>query len=832
MKVEDKEYYFIIYLDHIKEDEKNGEIKFNYEVNKPECIFKKIIDEDKEKIEKMIQVYKFFGNEKNKSFEFCLAGKKYKITFENKAKTFIFDTIIQQKNGNTYYKINQNIGFHEKMNYFKNSLETKKETKQFENLYEDAIKFYSKKLNFEFLINIFFDVYNNTKLCSILLEAFSKSIDKLVQKELINENSEKYIFRIDEICKDTKKLISISSSLKEVDFYGLVLSILNNWFFEKFNEKLNELYQIKKDILFEVLLKYKLLFKKNINLDNDKLNELIKYTINKDYKEFKENALFYLKNIRIFIDIIEANKNEIIKIKNFEPIETIEVGYNEKLDIGEIIKKIDIILNFSKENNKLLIYFKPSFWEISIKSCSDLNYNNIILIYKFNEKLKEYKIILNNMFKDINDKQDKKYKMKKEINLFFKKGSITHQIHHIIHKYIKNNSSEITNDEIIDLIYKYDIYYKDEKQIRKREPEILGIIDLDKISNDFIDKFKAMNFEEIFKEDIDNYLNVILRKLRNIKDFMAILKLVNINNIGEKKKAYLDSLQKKYKNLIQICDLSKDEKIIIKNISNLAFFICSKEDKFDFLENEIKNSNIFNKNIKHNIYLEIINLCKENKYIKLQKFIMDEYLGELNLDNIDIFIEFLQYLNDEDFNNFIENLNDDYIIKKQQFFSSKEELSITLLRKIKENSKSKLKNENKYIIKNLEILNQIFQYIEEQEIKYDDLKTLLNDKKEKVLEKFSVLGLIPDKLTDPEEKYETLMKYYENMNSALNTLLNYKECLTSFNLKEEEIKKLEDKENLIKEKSYNDFNKEKSQITELIDDLKGTIEKINLLKKI
>ena len=49
-----------------------------------------------------------------------------------------------------------------------------------------------------------------------------------------------------------------------------------------------------KKILFEVMLTYKLFFKKQFDINEDILNEFIKYATKKDFQIFKEDALFYL----------------------------------------------------------------------------------------------------------------------------------------------------------------------------------------------------------------------------------------------------------------------------------------------------------------------------------------------------------------------------------------------------------------------------------------------------------------------------------------------------------------------------------------------------------
>lgn len=111
------------------------------------------------------------------------------------------------------------------------------------------------------------------------------------------------------------------------------------------------------------MLKYKFYFKKHLELDIDFLNDFIKFVITNDFTEFKENALFYLKDMDSFLDIIYNNEEEIIKIYNFEPIEVIKIEDIEKVNIPKNINKLEDIIKFSNNKKALLIYFKSDFCE-------------------------------------------------------------------------------------------------------------------------------------------------------------------------------------------------------------------------------------------------------------------------------------------------------------------------------------------------------------------------------------------------------------------------------------------------------------------------------------
>lgn len=580
-----KEYYFLIYLN---KENKADDFKFNSNEKYLKCIYSKYI-ESKENKGKLIKVFKYSCETKEEiELEFSYDKKNFKLILNTKDKSFIFNVNLSQKNGffHSDTKIEQkSLEIHEKMGYFINALNKISENDKLDILYQDSINLYSKSPTFQFLINIFINVYH-TNLCSKLLDEFAKNFDKPVQKDnIIKESLDQYKFYFDEICKNAEDIIS-SCSLNKIDFYGLILSYLNNYVIEKYKEKFDELYKNQKNILFEVLLKYKSYFKKQIELSKKILDEIIKFTTKKDMREFKK-GLFYLEDINIFLEIIVNNKEEIIKIQNFEPIEVPKVE-NKEIDFETIIEKIETILEFSKAKKLLLIYFKNDFWESMSKKCPNKNVEHIKILYQLREKLKKYYSLVNTLFKEV--KEDKNNNIKKDINNFYKKGIYIRQLDERVKDYIEKNS-KITNTEIIDLIKNYDLSYHDNRYKNKRTPDILNKIDLETIDNNSKEKFKQMEFEKIFEEDLGNYLLALEKKIHKITDFDIILELININKLGTTTKSkYLKDLNNKYNIVIRESKLSDSNEKIIKSLANLTYFMCANEDNLNFLEKTINNS--------------------------------------------------------------------------------------------------------------------------------------------------------------------------------------------------------------------------------------------------
>ena len=777
---------------------------------------------------------------KNISFEFFYDNQNYKLTIEKiKYNKFIFDIILQMKQYRFWNtKIEQNqIQIHEKMNYFIEALETINEDDQLEILFNESIELYSKKTSFEFLINIFIKVYN-TQLCSNILNEFSKNKENPSQKNnIISDSLLKFNDIFINICENSEKVIE-KYSVNEIDFYGLVLTYLNNYNEIKFKEKFNELYKKSKNILFDVMLKYKFYFKKQKNIDVDFLEEIIKYATNKDFKELKESVFFYLKDIESFLDIIYKNKDEIIEKTDFEPIEVITIEDIEKINITEIIEKIDHILKFEESKNILLINFKPEFWEILAKKCSTTSRENIELCFKVRKKLVEYKNIIYKLF------DDETNSIRKEISIFYKRGRFISLLDKMIKEYINTNLN-ITNIEIIELIKLYNIYYSDKRYIRRREPDFLKKIDLEKIDDDFKKIYQQMKFEEIFEQDLNNYILILLNKIQKITDFDIIFELININNLGDNKNTYLNMLKKKYELVINEIKSSDNFEKIINSLVNLTYFMCINEDNNNFLSKTIINSEKIDGEMKHKICLQLIKLCDEKSKdkkqeltqsttnVQIKKFISDKYfdsLRNLKLDDLRKFIEFLMNLSQEDANDFIENLKEKYSISNIEFYSIGNSFNIQLLSSIIK--KINVIKDNEYITSNIKVLKRIYEEIVSKEIKYEYLQNFSQDKKEIVLEKLNILALLPESDINPEDYYDKISRYYNEMKETYNKLSNYKASLELYHqdIKNEEILKVSKYIEMIKEGTYNSYYKHRANIQVLLDETKNIVEKVNDIK--
>ena len=214
----------------------------------------------------------------------------------------------------------------------------------------------------------------------MLLKEFKNSLKKESQKNEINtENLLKFKDTFQDICDNSENKIKENQDII-ADYYGLILCYLNNYNFPKFSEIVKHLYAQDSTFLFQILLTYKLYFKKDIKVDEKILDEFIEYTAGRTYNDLTESGLIYLKNLKLFLKILNKNKEKLIEIENFKPIQSTYNLENKmaQKDINEVIELANNIIDFSIDKKQLLIAFVDNFWEKLINNCDSSSQENTV----------------------------------------------------------------------------------------------------------------------------------------------------------------------------------------------------------------------------------------------------------------------------------------------------------------------------------------------------------------------------------------------------------------------------------------------------------------------
>ena len=501
-------YFFITYTRKQKENSEDVEfIVSDNKSQKPECLF---VDEKYENqkyyYNKVFKVDKSMGKGKKKNnfnFEFEIADETYKISFDSQGNTFVYDVNLEEGKKIIIIrrKVSQNKEYIEKIEAFITALKDNGEENLIDELYKETINLYSQKKGFSFLIELFLKIYQKKDLCPELMKKFREMNDtpKENEKNMDRKSLLKtYKSDLNAIASEAEKLLA-NNNYESIEFYGIVLSYLNFYDYEKFCKIIDELFIKRTKDLFEILLIYKAHLKNPIKQDFYFFDQFINYSIlNKDFSVFKL-GLDYIKDIQTFIKVFEKNKEEIFKKFNSSKFDKIinignlkfkKIDIPDKTDkienassqaieedkneiqieesntiskksirqcneefistnennlknhfISEIIKNMKSIITFSKENNTFLIYFNNIFWQYILNYFNEPKQNNIWICFQLREIFIKYYELVEKIFA----KKDNKFTIKKDATSYFEKDEFAFLLDQIIRKY--NNNKEVNNIE-------------------------------------------------------------------------------------------------------------------------------------------------------------------------------------------------------------------------------------------------------------------------------------------------------------------------------------------------------------------------------------------------
>ena len=171
--------------------------------------------------------------------------------------------------------------------------------------------------------------------------------------------------------------------------------------------------------------------------------------------------------------------------------------------------------------------------------------------------------------------------IKNDINRYLERDEFAFMLDKLIKEFLEVNHNKISNAEILGIVEKFNPYFsvrnKEDKDKYKnnRDVYIFDNVNFNRITDLFIKNFRNFNFEEMFEENITDYINKITSKIVNIQTFGNIIKLINEKRIKEEnQKDYFRILEDKYKYIIKNDIKSiKGEKELEKSIKIIAEFV-------------------------------------------------------------------------------------------------------------------------------------------------------------------------------------------------------------------------------------------------------------------
>ena len=197
------------------------------------------------------------------------------------------------------------------------------------------------------------------------------------------------------------------------------------------------------------------------------------------------------------------------------------------MDINDVISKINSIINFCNDNNTFLIYFTNNFWQYSLNYYNEPEQDNILICFALRNTFKKYYELVNKIFE-----KDEASQIKKEAKIYFERDEFAIILDQLIRNYNNNPKKSMTNMEKLNMIIKYNPYYSEPSYSKNVDCSIFDSFDLN-TDNEFY-KFRQMEFELIFKDNIFDYIRKFMDKIKTISNIDAVIKLINIKNIVDK----------------------------------------------------------------------------------------------------------------------------------------------------------------------------------------------------------------------------------------------------------------------------------------------------------
>ena len=396
----------------------------------------------------------------------------------------------------------------------------------------------------------------------------------------------------------------------------------------------------------------------------------------------------------------------------------------KKEKIGAIKKGIKSIYDYSKDIEKLLVYFKSDFWKSLLKAFEQPEANCFRVCYELRQIFIEY----NNVVESICDPENDK-KIMKDIGDLYKTDDFAYHLNEKI-KIFFHNKKEKTNTEILGFIKEFNPYYQEDKYKFKRDAYILEDLNFQyDLNNDdedykkehasFIINFHTLDYEDIFKDNMVKFLELMVNKIKDISSFDTTIDLIRVDEIGKSVTEYIQKLKNKYEILIkqEVEKLSGNKlKRPTEIIAKFEKLIFEQENNIDFLKDNINKLRI-----RYLIYNELIKICNEDKYKIMKDFIYKQYLN--NIKNIDSIIILIDSLGKKDKDNFLKELMKKCKFTKDEFYKPEENNKINLLCALYEKEKlTQVKGDISTI------LGQITTDIDKQEIEKKKLEEFFQNK--------------------------------------------------------------------------------------------------------
>ena len=498
--------------------------------------------------------------------------------------------------------------------------------------------------------------------------------------------------------------------------------------------------------------------------------------------------LNYCNSVENILNIINSQIKNIAdcfsKENSIILMSSLSVNPKKTDNIENIIKKIEDIINYEGEIDKIFISFDNEFWKNYIQFTDDVNKLSLI-----NKAI----ILCSNVDK----------------NLKINHKELEEKIHKIgIDSII---AGKLKNEDLLEFI-KIDYYFLDNKfaKLAYRPLELINGLDFDTMTDEFFSSFKSSSILKMYAFSEGKFEHAIVKKVNDMKNFGKLLKLFDCKDKRIFERIF-SNLRECFKNHVKTYNMETCPNFV----NDIAFFIYlidfHKTADIKTFMKQIIELYIQSFEIKQNIYITLV-----SNYNDISKKAIDGVTDFLthNKEKLDAkgLLILLEKLNSnrtlESLLNKIESLE----IKEEELFSQEADTpSFQLLDGIqKKGLFNKLDiNKTKYLMNAIQSKEKMMKKIKDGEISYDLFKKcyISKDKKEIFMKKLKIF------LFNNDEDFNTciniLTKRFNDIIKIIGNINKLKNILKEF-LSEEhkvDIKRVENLGDQIKTGMMNEIEK-------------------------
>ena len=463
------------------------------------------------------------------------------------------------------------------------------------------------------------------------------------------------------------------------------------------------------------------------------------------------------ENEKSFPHLNEVSENIIPLCNNFGSIEKV---LSQSNDINIILNKLDknsahISKIVQKENKPLNINFNKSqivnadpqklistyknLWNYEKKnnvSLSNLTLNEVIDTYMDGNKndLDKLRTFKNSILKNIEgDKSEIKEKMCEKI-----------------HKSVKelNKNSKLNNNQILDVMNNVDeYYYNKDYDTSKKELDIIDNIKVNEIDQEFTDKYRQSDFNVIFKDNFDAFIEKLFAKSKTFKDLHKLIHLYDTDNKQNIPRVVSKTMEITFVTIFEIeIDEKKERSACFKKIIEINNDSNNNSNEFlDGIE-KVKNSEevmlLYNTNI---------NLFKSNSNLKNIQERMKTFLK----DKSKYYVENFNKIKSKTTIKIVFTYLNDFIINKKDFYSTDLPQNFSFMNSL---NKNKVFNEpqyasEEYVKKTKKVVNEIQNEFDEGNYEIEKIPDIKNQKDSGILkEKLNAINFGDTKKAEAEEE--------------------------------------------------------------------------------